>query len=209
LVLLRVPGQPARRAQREFVGQRLFRNRLRADEVDRADLRHRALGHREVDADAVALERRHGRLHLGRVPAARQVLALQLLLGGLERGAVEYPPLRDPHFTQHLAQVVGLELLDAREIDWRDRRPLLDIHDQHFVLDVEAHVLEEPGREKRAQRLLRLFLGHRLADLDRQVAEHGARLGALQPSTRMSLHHERLERLRPRARSGKQAQHGR
>ena len=38
---------------------------------------------------------------------------------------------------------------------------------------------EEPGREEGADRLRGLLLGHGLADLDRQVAEDGAGLDAL------------------------------
>ena len=53
-------------------------------------------------------------------------------------------------------------------------------HDQHVVLHLEAHVLEEAGGVQGAQRALRLLLVHGFADLDRQVAEHRARLGALQ-----------------------------
>jgi hypothetical protein len=59
-------------------------------------------------------------------------------------------------------------------------RPLVDEYHQHVVLDLQAHVAEKAGGEQRAQGLLAFLLVHGLADLDRQVAEHGARLGALQ-----------------------------
>ena len=62
---LGVPGEPAGRAQHELAEQLLLRERLGAHQIDAADLGDVAFRHRDVDADAVALERRDGGLHLG------------------------------------------------------------------------------------------------------------------------------------------------
>ena len=83
-----------------------------------------------------------------------------------------------------------------------------DEHHQHVVLDLEAHVLEEAGGEQRAHRLLRLLLVHGLADLDRQVAEHRAGLGALQALDADVPDDEGLEATARRAAGGRDAARG-
>ena len=169
-----------------------------AHQVDAADLGDLALGHRDADADAVPLERRHGGLHLRGVQPARQVLALDLELGVLEHRPVEDAAFGHADVAQHLAHRVGLELLHAGEIDRGDRRALLDVDHEDIALHLEAHVLEEARGVERAQRGLRLLLVHGLADLHREVAEHRARLGALQALDADVPDGEGLERLRLR-----------
>src|SRR5467141_3503647 len=195
-VVLRVPGEPARSAQHEKAHQLALRERLRADDADAADFRHLAFGDRDVDADAVALQRSDGGLDCGRVIAVRKVLALDLLLGEVEHRAVEDARFRHAQLAQRLAQLLVLELLDAGEIDLRDGRPLLHVDHEDVVFHLEPHVREEAGGVQGAQRLLRLFLVHGFADLDWQVAEHRAGLGALQTLGADVLHDEGLERLR-------------
>ena len=76
-----------------------------------------AFGDREGDVDAVALLRRHRRHDLGAVEAARQVLALELLLGAVERAPVEEQAFGEAEVLQRLDQRVLVELLDADEVD--------------------------------------------------------------------------------------------
>ena len=83
----------------------------------------------------------------------------------------------------------------------RDRRPLFDHHDQHVAFGLEAHVLEEAGRVQRLDRGGALFVIEGIADLDRQVAEYGAGLGALDAFDADVLDDERLD---GSARSGTQ-----
>src|SRR6266545_700526 len=200
LVVLRVPGEPTRRRERHLVEQLLLAERLGTDDVDARDLRGFAFVDVEVDRDAVALLRRDRRRHLRRVLAARDVLALHLLLGALERGAVEDARLGEADVLQRLLQRVGVELLVAGDIDAADRRALLHDDDEHVTLALEPHVAEEAGREQRLHRLRRLLVVDALADFHRQVAEHRARLGALHAFDADVAHDERLERERGAAR---------
>src|SRR5690606_23425365 len=179
LVGLRVPREPGRRGEPHLVEQALGGERLVADEPDRGDSCRIAFLDRQRDADAVAFERSDRRRNADRVLAARQVLALDLLLGALEDRTVEDARLGQPLLAQHALERVGVELLGAADVDRRDRRALLDVDDEHVALGLQANVPEEPGREQRLDRLAGLFVGYPVADPNRQVAEHGPRFGAL------------------------------
>jgi hypothetical protein len=74
-----------------------------------------------------------------------------------------------------------LNALRPGELERSDRRTFLQHHHQHLPLDFKAYVLEETGGEQGLDRSGSLFVGHRVADLDRQIGEHGASLGALDP----------------------------
>ena len=113
------------------------------------------------------------------VASAGEVLPLDLLLRLVDQRLVVGPAFGDAVLAQGLAHLVGGELLHADEVDLRDRRPLRDRDHQHVPFDFHAHVGEEPGGEERADRLRRALLGHGLADLDREIAEDGAGLYAL------------------------------
>ena len=107
-----------------------------------------------------------------------------------------------PMSLQRLLDRVGVEFLVADERDRADRRPLLHGDDQHVALRLEAHVAEEACRVQRLDRLRRLLVVDALADLDRQVAEDRAGLGALHALDADVLHDERIER--PATRDGRQ-----
>ncbi len=124
-----------------------------------------------------------------------QVLALHLEPGLVEHRLVEDAPLGHADLAQDLAHRLGLEFLHPREVDLRDRRPLLDEYHEDVLVHLEADVLEETGGVQRAQRALRLLLGHGLAHLHRQVAEYRAGLGALQALDADVSYRERLKRL--------------
>jgi hypothetical protein len=89
LVVLGVPGQPARRAQHHQIEQVGLAIALAADDVDLAYLGDVAFGHGEIHADAIALQRRNGRRHLNRIVSLRKILPLQFLLGALDQGTIE------------------------------------------------------------------------------------------------------------------------
>ena len=105
----------------------------------------------------------------------RAVLAAAVVLLGelaghlLEHRAVERLALREPDRRERLLQVVVFDVLVARELELRDRRPLE--HDDHERVAVlaELEVLEETGLEQRAARLAEPLLVDRVADVDRQV----------------------------------------
>src|SRR5690606_610867 len=139
LVVLRIPGEPAGRGQPHLVEQLLLAVCPASDEADRRDARVRALLDRERDADAIALERRNRRRDLYAVLAAREVLALELLLGALEHGAIEDARLGQALVAQRLAQRVAIELLRSGDVDRRDRGALLDVHDEDVAFGPEPH----------------------------------------------------------------------
>jgi hypothetical protein len=150
-IALQVEVQPAAVVELEQALQRPFREGLVAGDPDLADLRRIALGDREGDVDAIALLRRHRGHDLGAVQASRQVLALELLLGAVGERLVERQALADAEVLQRLDEGVLLELLHADEVDVGDDRALVDDDDGDAVVDVDANVLEEAGREQRAQ----------------------------------------------------------
>ena len=193
LVVLGVPGEPARRRELHFLDERALGKRLGADEVDLGDLGHFAFLDREVHRYAVTLLWSHGRRHLHRVVAAIDVLALEFLLGAIERRPVEDARLGHADVLQRLAQRVLVEFLGADDVDLADRRPLLDDDDQHAALDFESHVAEKPGRVQCLYRGGSFFVIDPVADLDRQIVEHGPGIGTLHPFDANVPDGERLE----------------
>ena len=193
LVVLGVPGEPARRRELHLLDQRALGKRLGADDVDIGDLRDIALLHGEVHRDAIAFLRRHRSRDLHRVITAIDVLALEFLFRPIERRAVENTRLDDADILQRLAQRVLVEFLGADDVDLADRRPLLDDDDQHAALDLESHVAEKPGRVQRLYRGGSFFVIDPVADLDRQIVEHGPGIGTLHPFDANVPDGERLE----------------
>ena len=98
-----------------------------------------------------------------------------------------------PMSLQRLLQRVLVEFLGADDVDLADRRTLLHDDDQHVALDVEAHVAKKTGRVQRLDRRRGLLVVDAVADLDRQVAEHRAGVGALHALDADVLDRERLE----------------
>jgi hypothetical protein len=112
--------------------------------------------------------------------AAAQYWRFELLLGAVGDRLVERKAVTEAHLAQRLQQHVPLELLHADEIDVGDDRALLDDDDDDPAVDVDAHVLEQAGREQRAQRSCALLVVVGVADPKRERREHGARVRALQ-----------------------------
>ncbi len=179
LIVLRKPCEPAERAQLEHGEQFLLGECAVAYDVDSLDLRDFPLVHVEIDCDAVAFERRDGRGHLYAIKAPGQILAFELLLRLIEQGTVEDAAFLESDVTQPLLDLVLFEFLHPDEIDRSDGRPLLESHDQHVSLDLEPDVAKEPGSEQGTNRARGLFVGHRVADFDGQIAENSSRLDAL------------------------------
>ena len=150
-----------------------------ADDVDLTDFRVIAFVHIECDVDAVALQRRHHGFHRHAVLPGRDIFALELVLGLFQRRTVENAPLHQTHIFQVVAQLVLGEALHAIDLDARHGRPFAHQHHQHPLLHFQPHILEKAGGIQRMQCLVRLVVVHRVADLDRQIAEHGAGLGTL------------------------------
>jgi hypothetical protein len=149
------------------------------------------LGHVEADVDAVALDGRDRRRDLGAVEAAREVLALQFLLGAVGQRLVEGLAFANADVLQRLGQRLGVEFLQADEVDVGDDGALVDDDDDGIAVDADAHVLEQAGREQSAQRGGALVVVVGVADAERQRAEDGAWVGALQALDADVLQHER------------------
>ena len=132
---------------------------------------------------------------------ARDVLPLDLLLGAVERRAVEDARLGEADLLQRLLQRFGVEFLVADDVDLADRRALLDDDDEDaVVLHLEPHVAKKTRREQRLHRLRRFLVVEALADLDGQVRKHRPRLGALHAFDADVLDDERLDRRHERRR---------
>ncbi len=196
LIVLGVPGQPTRRRQLHFVDQRLFRKRARPDDVDVGDLRRFTFFDGEIDRDAITLLRRHRGRYLDRVIAVIDVLPLEFLLGAFQRRAIEDARFGDADVLQRLFERVLVEFLGAADVDLAYRRALLHDDHQHAVLGFQPHVAKKAGRIQRLDRGRGLFIVDTVADLDRKIAEHRSRFGALYALDADILDHERLERHR-------------
>nr|GEU28237.1 hypothetical protein [Tanacetum cinerariifolium] len=171
LVRLGVPVEPAARIERQLVLEFLVREYLVADDIDLFDLGDFAFVHRERDVDAVAFQRRDGGHELDAVQAARQVLALEFLLGAVNRRLVEDLRFAHADVLERLDQHVLLEFLGARELHLGNGRTFLDQHHQHVAVRFQAHVLEEAGGVQRADGGHALVVVEGLAHAYRQVAE--------------------------------------
>ena len=196
LVVLGVPGQPARRRQLHLLEQIVLVVCLRADDGDLPDLGDVAFLDIEIDAYPVALKRRDRGLDLGRVLSARQVLPLQLLFGTLEQRTVEDAGFGETDLAQARLERILVELLHADKVDLRNRRTLVHHHDDHITFGLDAYVAEETCREERTDCFCRLPLIETLTDPYRQVVEHGSRFGPLYAFDPDVLDYKRFERER-------------
>jgi hypothetical protein len=72
--------------------------------------------------------------------------------------------------------------------------PAITDDDRDAAVDVDAHVLEQPGGEEGTQCRGTLLVAVGVADAKRQRGEHGARIGALQAFDADVLQIEGLDR---------------
>jgi hypothetical protein len=167
---------------------------LGAEDADLVDLGRVALGDVEADVDAVALDGGDGGGDLGAVETAGQVLALELLLGAIGQGLVEGLAFADADVLERLGQGLGVELLEADEVDVGDDGALVNDDDHGVALDGDAHVLEQAGGKQRAQGGGALFVVVAVADAKGQGREHRARVSALQALDADVLQHKGVNR---------------
>ncbi|MGK3911009.1 hypothetical protein ABI079_14860, partial [Enterococcus faecium] len=80
------------------------------------------------------------------------------LLGTVGQRLVEGLALADADVLQRFGQGLGVELLEADEVDVGDDRALVDDDDDGIALDADANVLEQAGCEQRAQRRGAFFI---------------------------------------------------
>ena len=180
LVGLGVPRHPGGGRQTKLVEQVVCLEGLRAHNSDLGDAGIFALVDGNRDRHAVAFQRRDGGLNLDVVLAAAKVLALQLLLGAVEQGAVKDSRLGQARVGQGLLQDLLVELLGATHLDCTNGWPLFDQDHQHLSVELHPHVLEEPRCIEQPDRLRDGGVGESIAHANGQVREHRARLNALQ-----------------------------
>ena len=140
-----------------------------ADYVHLADLRAVSLDDIDRDAHFVVAEVFDVRRDFRAVLAAAVVLLGQRAGHVLEHRAVERLALREADVRERFLQVVVLDVLVARELELRDRRPLEHEYDERVAVLAKLDVLKEAGLEERADRLARPLLIDAVADVYRQV----------------------------------------
>ncbi len=114
------------------------------------------------------------------VLAAREVLLRQVLLSFVEHRAVEGLAGRESHVAQGLLQVLGLDVLVARDLEALDRRPLQHHHDEARSVAADLHVTEETRRVQRANRLPYALRREGVPDVHGQIVEDRAFGNALE-----------------------------
>ena len=133
----------------------------------------------KIDGDAVAFQRRCCRRYLYAILAAGDILLLQFLLGLFEHRAVKNPGFGQTGLFQAFLQLVFFKFLRSDNADLGDCWPLFHHHEQHAVIRLEPHILEEPGCIKCLDCGGGLFVIERVANLNGQVTEDGTCLRTL------------------------------
>jgi len=176
---VRVPGQPARGGELEFVQQVAFGKGLVADKTDFLDAGDRAFKHVEADANAVARQRRDGGGDFDAVLALGQILLFQFVFSALEHGAVENAAFRKTDLAQRGGDCLGIELAHAVEIDGGNGRAFLDDHDDDIIVRLDLNVGEKARAIQAANGFGGFFFGEFLADFDGKITKDGAGVGSL------------------------------
>jgi hypothetical protein len=162
------------------------------------------------DADAIALERRDRRRDADRVSAARQVLALELLLAAFEQAAVEDATFREADVAHRALDRVLVELLGAGDIEMEAIAGALRGTTTSTSPSTSRRTsLKNPVANSAGRLRPPLSSVKRLADLHRQVAEDGSGFGALDAFDADITHHEGVERKgRMAERQGRKTRNG-
>ena len=168
-VVLLDEREPVAGVQLEAREDLLVGERRIADDVHLADLRAVSLDDIDRDAHFVVAEVFDVRRDFRAVLAAAVVLLGQRAGHVLEHRAVERLALREADVRERFLQVVVLDVLVARELELRDRRPLEHEYDERVAVLAKLDVLKEAGLEERADRLARPLLIDAVADVYRQI----------------------------------------
>src|SRR5262249_10898241 len=104
--------------------------------------------------------------------------------------AVEGAAWREPDVAHRLEEVLGLNVLVARDLEARDGGPFLYDDDERVAVATELHVIEEAGAVHGAKCLLETLLVDAIADVDGQVVVHRALGDALQTDHAQVAHDE-------------------
>jgi hypothetical protein len=169
----------------DHVAQVVVRELDVAEDVDRQHAALGAFGDLEHQVDALLRQLDHLRGHRGADPARAAVELDDPLDVGLHLGLGEDAARANGHL---VAQLVFLHRGIPLEDDLVDDRVLDHLHHQFRALQLDLHVGEQLGAGQGLQRQVEARGVDRVADLDRQVAEHGALLDPL-----VALHGDRAD----------------
>ena len=122
---------------------------------------------------------------------------MQLLLHLLEDRPVEDAPFRESHLLQGGHEDLGPEVVVAGKLDAADGRPFDHRHHERIAVAFQPYVAEEAGPEQGADRPGGARVVDGVADLDREIVEHGAGGDPLQAFQADVLDDERVGRAGP------------
>ena len=179
LVAAAEPAEPSGRAELHQIEQLFLFIGLIAHQIDLLDLGDFTFHHIEHDTDTIALQFSDGSRHRDAIFSPRNVLALQLLGGFIQRALVEDACFGQPRIFHIILELILGEILDPVDFDTRDGRTLAHLHDQYAPLDFQQHILEKAGGIQGVNRGSGLLIIHHVADFDGQITEYRTGFGTL------------------------------
>ena len=179
-VVLAYERQPVRRLQFEILLQLLVREQLVAHDVDLADARPVAF--RDVDdhVHLVVGKFRHVHVDFGAILAAPEIEVGQREFHFLQNRRLDQAAFGNAVVEQRPVQVLGLDILVPLDQKRFDRGLFAHRDQQHVPVAPELDVGEEARPVQAPQELPHGGRVQRVADVHRQVIQHGALGDALQ-----------------------------
>src|SRR6185369_13093958 len=145
-----------------------------ADEADLADLRARALGDIDLDANQVVGLILHPGVDSNAVLALAEILLGQALLDLFQYRAIVGLAGCQPHVAQRLGEILGLDGLVALDLEALDRGALAQHHDQRAAIAAHLDIAEEARGVQRPDGFAYAADIQFVADVDWQIVEHRA-----------------------------------
>jgi hypothetical protein len=173
-IILAVPREPVRRLELEVLEDLVLGESLVADHIDLADLR--ALAFLDIDVDAHTVVRQfidpgidpHG------VLASAEVLVGEVLLDLIQHGAIEVLAVRETDIAQALAEIFGLDVFVALDLEAVDGRTLEHSDHQRTAIPAQFDIAEEAGVVQGADRFAGALRGQAVADVDGEIVVNRA-----------------------------------
>src|SRR5690606_1742797 len=162
------------RIQGEALANILLVKAVISNDVHLADFRAFAFLHVDADANGIIGTLLHVRIDDHGVLAAVVILLPKKLLHVVQHGTVKRSSASEPHVTQGIHEVFGLDVLVALDGEVLDRRPLLHSDDQGTAITAHLDIVEHALRVERTNDFLDLASIKELADDDRQIVDYSA-----------------------------------
>ena len=180
LIAFGEPSPHAAFAERHLIAQFAVGIMLVALKLDVGDFGAGAFVDFDVDGHAVARQTGHFGRDLHRLLAAADVFLLQAGHGLVERGLVKRLRLPQAERIEVLQNHAALQHFRAGDVDAADGGALHHSEQHLITRSFHPHIVEKAGGIKIFDDFFAARIGEGVAHFYRQVAEHGARLGALQ-----------------------------